>query len=424
MRCHACIGRRSASERIEAVLRRILAYARKRIGWLTPLEAVTDDRISPRIPTETVVRTVAVMNLARMGSLNALEQSAKATFWRRFLGRDMPSAETVGRVCAGMDLDGVRDIQRTVYARLKRGKALQPTLPGLMAAALDGHESHATYKRRCPGCLERTVQTKAGPRVQYYHRHVTLLLPAKDLPLLLDAEAMRPGEGEVAAAMRLLERVLRHYPRAFDVVLGDSLYANGPFFNFVLDHGKDVLAVLKDETRDLWKDAVSLFAGQAPQHFRRQQWDVRCWDMEGFTTWPQVQGLVRVVKTEEQTVVKRQLDGQLQPVLSTWAWVTTLRHSRISSPASVTLGHHRWDIENKGFNELGTWHHADHVYKHDPRAIVAFLLFAMICCNVFRAFFRRDLKPARRERSSMLHVAREIAAELYAACGGPPRAPT
>jgi len=424
MRSHASIGRRCARERIETVLRRILAYARKRIGWRTPLEAVTDDRRFPQVPTETVARAVAVMNLTRMGSLNALEQSARAPFWPKFLGRDMPSADTIGRVCGRMDLDGVRDIQRTVYARLKRGKALQSTFPGLMAAALDGHESHATYRRCCPGCLTRTLETKAGPRVQYYHRHVTLLLLAKDLPLLLDAEPIVPGEGEVAAAMRLLERVLGHYPRAFDVVLGDALYANGPFFNFVLDHGKDVLAVLKDETRDLWTDAESLFAGQAPRQFRRTQWDVRCWDREGFTTWPQVHGLVRVVKTEEQSVIKRQLDGQLEPLVSTWSWATTLSHKRIASRPSVTLGHHRWDVENKGFNELGTWYYADHVYKHDPRAILVFVLFAMICCNVFRAFFRRDLKPARREQCSMLHISREIAAELYAAIGGPPRAPT
>ncbi len=363
------------------------------------------------------------MNVTRMGSLNALEQSAGAAFWRPFLGRGMPSADTMGRVFAGMDLDSIREIQRTLYRRLKRGKALQPTFPGVMAAVLDAHESHATYKRRCPGCLERVVETKAGPRVQYYHRHVTLLLLAKDLTLLLDAEAMLPGEGEVTVAMRLLERVLRHYPRAFDVILGDALYASGPFFNFVLDHGKDALAILKNEARDLWTDAESLFAGQAPQHFRREQWDVRCWDMEGFTSWPQVKGLVRVVKTEEQTLIKRQLDGQLDQPLSTWAWVMTLPHSQIASRAAVTLGHHRWDIENKAFNELGTWHDADHVYKHDARAIMAFVLFAMICCNVFRAFWRRDLKSPWRERSSMVHVSRLIAAELYATPGGPPRAP-
>ena len=66
----------------------------------------------------------------------------------------------------------------------------------------------------------------------------------------------------VAAALRLLDRVLRAYPRAFDVLLGDALYADSRFFNYALDHGKDALAVLKDERRDLLQEAYALF-GQA-----------------------------------------------------------------------------------------------------------------------------------------------------------------
>jgi len=323
-----------------------------------------------------------------------------------------------------VNLEDMRQVQRRIYARLKRGKALQPTLPGLMAAVLDGHESHATYRRCCAGCLQRTVETKGRCRVQYYHRHVTLQLLARDVSLLLGVEPVHPGEGEVAAAMRLVDRGVRQYPRAFGVVLGDALYANAAFFNFVLSRGKEVLAVLKDASRDLWRDAESLFAEQPPQQFQRRGGDVWCWDLEGFTSWPQVDTPVRVIKTLEQRWVRRQLDGREELVSSRWAWVTSLPRDRVSSPAAVTLGHHRWDIENKGFNELGTWHHADHVYKHDPRAIMAFLLFAMICCNVFRAFYRRDLKPALRKQSTMVHISREIAAELYATSGGPPRAPT
>ena len=38
----------------------------------------------------------------------------------------------------------------------------------------------------------------------------------------------------MAAVRRLLERVLAAYPRAFDVVLSDALYATAPFVNFLL----------------------------------------------------------------------------------------------------------------------------------------------------------------------------------------------
>ena len=370
------------------------------------------------------MRSVAVMFLARLGSLNALEQSGDRPFWRRWLGRTLPSADTVGRVCGQVDVEGLRQVSREVYTHLKRGKALPPLAHGLVMAVLDGHESHATYRRCCDGCLARTIQTRHGSRTQYYHRHVTIQLVGKDWTLLLDAEPIRPGEGEIAAAVRLLDRVLTQYPRAFDVVCGDGLYADSGFFNFVLGRGKHAMAVLKAENRDLWKDAQALFAEMEPATFQRGDWEVRCWDAEGFRSWPQVDQPVRVVQTEEHRSIRRQLDGQLDQVESRWAWATTMPKSLVGSRAAVGVGHGRWGIENEGFNELSTRQHADHVYRHQAQAMLVFLLLAMLCCNVLGAFYRRDLKPALRRRVSMVHVARLISAELYQDRKGPPRSPT
>ena len=383
-----------------------------------------DTRRRPQIPTRAVVRSVVVMFLGRLGSLNALEQSGGSSFWRRWLGRALPSADTIGRVCAQVEAEDVRQVGRQIYARLKRGKALPPPGHGLMAGVLDAHESHATYRRCCRGCLKRTIETRHGERVQYYHRHVTVQLVGGDLALLLDAEPIGPGEGELTVALRLLDRVLDHYPRAFDVVLGDGLYANSTLFNHALNRGKDVLAVLKDESRDLWKDAQSLFAEMEPTSVRLGRREARCWDVEGFTSWPQVRRTVRVVQSEERTVVRRQLDGREEQMGARWVWVTTLPQAVASTKAVLALGHRRWAIENEGFNELATRQHADHVYRHHEQAMLVLLLVAMICCNVFVAFYRRDLKPALRNRVSMLHVSRLIASELYQSRAGAARAPT
>ena len=77
------------------------------------------------------------------------------------------------------------------------------------------------------------------------------------------------------------------------------------------------------------------------------------------------------------------------------------------------MGHDRWGIENEGFNELVNQYHADHVYRHEPTAMLVFWLLTQLCLNVFTAFFRRNLKPAARAAVSMLHVARLLLAELY-----------
>jgi hypothetical protein len=95
-----------------------------------------------------------------------------------------------------------------VYRRLKRNKALRG-VGEWDIALLDGHESHASYRRHCRGCLKGTRHTEQGEKVQFYRRQVTLVLHCEKTHLLLDVEAQLPGENEIATALRLLERVLR-----------------------------------------------------------------------------------------------------------------------------------------------------------------------------------------------------------------------
>lgn len=381
--------------------------------WEAPLARIKDRRKQGRISTAAVVRAILVMCLCRLGSLNALGQTAGSGFWRRWLGRPLPSPDTLGRVAAMVALGDVRAFMHHLYARLKRNKVLPAPPHGLIAAVVDGHEMHASYKRHCPGCLERTIHTPQGDRIQYYHRLAAVSLITRDLRLLLDAEPILPGEDEVAAALRLLERVIAEYPRAFDVVQGDALYADPRFFNWAIEHGKDALAVLKNERRDLLQDADSLFATLTPV----SGWDGSCqwqwWDLEGFTTWPQVKAPVRVVASRETRDIRRQRDGQVQTQVSQWCWVTTLSMRQASTHAVVRMGHDRWGIENEGFNELVNQYYADHVYRHEPTAIMVFWLLTQLSLNVFTAFFRRNLKPAVRKAVSMLHVARLVMAGLY-----------
>jgi hypothetical protein len=383
------------------------------LGWEAAIDAVKDSRCQAQIPTSVVIRSALVMGFCRLGSLHALGQTQGSPFWGKWLGHALPSPDTVGRVAALVNVESLRALGHHVYERLKRGKALTPPPHGLLVLAVDGHETHATYKRHCPACLERTIHTADGDRVQYYHRVVSAWLGAADLPLLLDAEPIRPGEDEVAAALRLLDRLIRDYPRAFDVVQGDALYADPRFFNWAVDHGKHALAVLKKDSRDLLQDAQRLFEEQAPSRVQEGTRRCECWDLEGFTTWPQVQVPVRVVRSIETRQVRRQLGGPVEQEASQWVWVTTLPASQVSTGAVVQMGHRRWGIENEGFNELVNHYHADHVYRHEPTAMLVFWLLTQLCLNVFTAFFRRNLKPAARAALSMLHVARLLLSELY-----------
>ncbi|MFN2119909.1 MAG: transposase [Anaerolineales bacterium] len=402
-----------------------MAYSRKVLKWEEGLDGMQDARRRPRIATRIIVRALMVMFLSRRGSLNALEQTESSRFWSRWLGDSLPSADTFGRVCEVMDVDSVRAAFHPLYSRLKRMKALEPPGHGLMVAVIDGHETTATRKRCCPGCCQRIVHTKQGDVVEYYHRNTALRLVARDQSMMLDVEPVRPGEDELASARRLLERVLERYPRAFDVVAGDALYANTEWFRFIIGRGKHALAVLKDNRPNLVEDARILFGAlPAGVDFCTGKVRHRYWDSDRFTSWPDLAPRVRVVRSLENRTVRRQLDKQEEEQTSDWMWVTTLPASTASTRAVVAMGHVRWSIENQGFNELVNRWHADHVYKHQPTAMLVFFLFAMLCLNVFMVFYNRNLKPAARRATSTLHIAALIAAELYSAIpDGPARAP-
>ena len=354
------------------------------------------------------------MALSRMGSLNALEQTKGNPFWKRWLGRDkLPSADTNGRVFAQIDCDTIRKVIKYIYSRLKRNKVLKPAFGGLFALIVDGHESNASYLRCCAECLTRIVHTKAGDKIQYYHRNVSAVLLCRDYLVLLDVEPQRPEEDEVAAAMRLGERVLNNYPRAFELIIADALYTRANFFGLALKYGKDVLTVLKDERRDLLEDALALFKTEEPIVIQDGRTQRQCWDMDHFNTWLQVNREVRVVRSIETTTIRRQINKKEEQKTSDWMWVTTLSQQRVCTKDLVNLGHGRWDIENKELNELVNDWYADHVYKHNPVAIEAFWLVIMLAYNLFHAFVNLNIKPEIRYKYSCLHWARIISAEIY-----------
>lgn len=382
---------------------------------LARLRALTDRRQRPQIPLPPAITSLFVMALGRMGSLNALEQTRASRLWRDVAGRVPPSADTLARIATQLDLDEIREVARHFYSQLKRNKALKPPPHGLIALVLDGHESTASYRRRCPECRTRTVHTAQGDREQHYHGYVAASLVGLDFHHFVDIEEIRSGENEMAAALRLLDRVHAPYSRAYDVVLADAFYLQAPFFQAVLDLGKDALVVLKQQARDLYTDAMALCEVTLPVTFHRGRTTVRAWDLPGLTSWPSLGRPVRVVRTEETTRVRRQKTGEVEEVRSEWMWVTTLPTTRAPTRAVVDLGHSRWDIENRGFNEGVTEDHLDHVYHHEPTAMRVMTLLAMLAMNVLRAFYRLNLKPALRRRHTLRHIARLVGAEILAA---------
>lgn len=376
-----------------SLLRRLVRYGETSCGLWSRLRAVKDGRLKPRVAAGRVAVAYVLLMLVRLGSLNALEQRKPPAAWARWLGGALPSADVMGDVASTLRVEELRTILEEQHRRRKRNKGFGRDRRGLRYLILDGHEGVSSFRRRWKDCLERLVHFAKGDRTQHYFRYVGGYLTNGKERLLLDAEPQRPGEGEVACALRLLARILERYPRAFDVVSGDNLYMNPELWKLVRRHHKHLIAVLNNENRDLLEDARSLLACAKPvsvdgKHVRRT-----CRDLQGFTTWPQCGEPVRVVQSLEETTIHRQLNREDETVSSEWFWVTSLPPVLADTATIVHAGHGRWDIENFAFNELGNQWHADHAYKYNTHALLACALLLFIAYNLFHAFVERNLKP-------------------------------
>lgn len=390
-----------------------MRYSDKVFGLRNLIQGIEDKRPRPQVAIEGIFGAGLVMALGQLGSLNALEQIKKQSYWKRWLGADLSSADTLGRGFSHTGADSIRKAVRHIYSRLKRNKVLRPAYAGMFALIIDGHESHRSQLRSCSGCLERRLHTNRGVKRENYHRHVMASLLCEGICLPLDMEPQAPGEDEVSCAARLLVRVFKDYPKAFDLILADGLYARAPFFKLAKKHGKDVIVVLKDERRDLLKDAKGLFKQEKPKFCQDGKVERQCWDIEGFTSWEQLGREIRVVCSMERKCVKRQKTKKIHFENSEWVWASTISKQRLGTEDFVKFGHNRWKIENNGFNELVNYWHADHLYCHNPAAIEAFGLLTMLAYILFHAFINRNLKAVIRHKYTKKHLARMITAEIY-----------
>lgn len=388
------------------MLTRILRYGRKIFRLERGLERLRDKRTKPQIPAARFYKAMFLIFLCRLPSLQALEGHRLQPALRRFLRGRMPCIDQIANVAETANLDDLRALLQELYRQLGRNKVLR-AFHGHRLAVVDGHEINCSYKRCCPHCQQRKITVKGQKRLQYYHRAVIFQLVGPGFRLLLDFELLGPHDDEGTAALRLVERVIATQPRCFDILLGDGLYPQARFFKLLRRHHKHALMVLKDERRDLLKDARALFTTPPTRCYRHKRTTYRCWDESHFTSWDSYPHGVRVVRSLETSTPP----GTTTAVTKEWIWVTTLSQDEVPTRTIVLFGHERWRIENEGFNELATYWHADHYFRHHPVAIAAFWLMLFVAHALFHCFLR-NLQPARRRGHSLIYWAELIKAEF------------
>ncbi len=392
-------------------------YVDRHFGLRQQVAGLRERRQRPQIAFATVWLSVFAMFVLRLRSFNALEEELhRRGAWARWLGRERrPSADTVGRVLAGATLEDQRALLIHLGRQAWRAKAIHGR-PGetYRVVAVDGHELWASRARCCPACLIREVRVGDAKVPEYYHRVVVAQWVGVTPPAVADVERVRPGEGEVVAARRLVSRLLSRAGRLIDVITTDALYLEAPFIDTVLAAGKHVVVVMKQEARGLYQDAARLRALQAPQAMVAGPRTTHLWDLSDLESFATLGRHVRVVWAEEQTVRQRYVGGEKREVVETgeWIWVTDLPAVAVAAAKIQQWGHDRWDVENRGFNELATLWHMDHCFVHEPTAIEALLLTLSAAFLLTYLFYERNLKATDSRPRTRLALAARLREEF------------
>jgi hypothetical protein len=332
------------------------------------LAAMEDGRPAPQISAGTVAEAVCFMGALGLGSLLQCDQQLRTEVGQQWFGQAPPivSDTTMSRSLETMALDPMRSVLVSAYhvGRTSGLSKWEGTLGKHRVGIVDG-TCFGPYRA---SCLEMVGQCA----------------------LLIDMEPIPKRGKELPASAALLRRVKTALGAGGpDLVLGDGLYFNAPFFNLCLEELPcDVLVKTDDARRDVLVDAMGLF--QTPPGLFEGIVRAAGTDGERLCTYQMAMASgfeMEGVEERVSVVWMREEYPKKDLCVEFWVIFTQRYGPGLTIHDARGLGHLRWDVENHGFKAFNQTMHSKHRYSQSPQAmapIELLLSLIFILLQVFR----------------------------------------
>ncbi len=386
------------------------------------LKKQCDSRRDPKISTFAVVNSLFHAAVLRLPSLNALEHELEVPEFQKLLGlkprkgKRPISADTMADVLDTLEIPKLEKTLVGLIKKAERNKAFRDdTFGTFRTAVIDGWEPFSSYNRHCEGCLSRRVKRKVRNEdgeiveekvTQYYHRFVVAFMIAPTLDMTLGIEPvlaadlrtdLKPKEarheGELTAALRLIDKLHKNYGCFIDSFALDGLYPCGPVLTKLQKYRYGAFIITKNKRHDPYRFADEIWQQRAcpdvVEHDPVTGEKVEFWELNDVNALSSFAGSVNMLKA----VVTRK-NGKK----STWVMAILGKAKRASRLVSLRTMRARWHIENTAFHQWVTKWNLDHCYRHTPNAITAVLHIWILAFNLMQLFFYRRLRKPRRGR--------------------------
>lgn len=349
-----------------------------------------------RIPARDLMWAQVAAEILRDGSFHAIERLVCSTARRGMGVASRFGDDALGYFTERQDLSAVRAALGAVVRRAKRNKAFDGARR--VGLAIDGTGVARCEQGRCELC--HAVVNEEGEVVVHNHHFSLISVVGTGLVLPFDAEPQRPGEGEITASMRLLERAVACVgPRFADYVIGDGAYAGAPFLHAAGRLGLRAVVRLKGNLPELLAAAEARFATIRPAlTFQAGPDLVQVWDADDFDPWTTLKwATVRVIRYRQHKP-----DGTTVAAY----WLTDFTKNEVGSRALYHIAKSRWQIENGGFNDGKNRHGLERIRHHHPTSLVVSWLVVCLALMLERLYrlryLRRGTHPPRQAADLLL----------------------
>lgn len=326
--------------------------------------------------------------------------------------KEMPHSDTLNYYLERLSPNCLSQLRKKLIKRLIRMKSFQggKLLGQYWRIILDGTGLFYFKEKHCDNCLSQTVTQEDGTKVKrYYHKVLEAkLVLAEKVVISLDTEFIEnekedvpKQDCEIAAAKRLLKRLVKDYPRLPVCIQGDSLYEAEP--------------LMKICRKKEWK---YLFTHKATrQKLLDESYE---WIREGngstqVTGIGKEKGTGEYINNVEETAGKEEIANVFSYSYKTeergnvtFRWLTNIELTEKNLEDMVRAARGRWKIENEGFNnQKNGIYNIEHLNSRNSNAMKNHYLLTQVADIIMQIYLawnplRKEIKQSIKNTSSRL----------------------
>lgn len=380
--------------------RHLKRFACRRLGLGPYFRRPGDGRRRGRIRSEILLWALIIGEVLRDGAFHAIERLVHSRA-RRSLGVSRRFGDdSLGYFTERLDPQPLRRALAGALGRAKRNKAFENAR--FIGLALDGTGASRSREAGCALC--RPISSGEPRRITGHHHCLSMIsvVVAGGLALPFDVEPYGPGDSELAASSRMLERSIELLGVRFaQYVVADSLYGGAPFLHLVQKLGLHAVVRLKENLPELFAAAEARFRDQPPHtSFEQGAERIELWDADDFDPWESLNWpAVRVLRYRQHKPNGAVVEAY---------WLTDFPREEVGSRALFTLAKTRWQIENQGFNEAKTRHGMERIRHHHVRSLLIGWLVICLALTIERLYRLRYLHRGGRSPYTAIELVRRL----------------